>query len=83
MDLLASLRFSLSITGPICVVLLLGIWLKQLGLLPDSFVESASRLVFQVTLPALLFLSMVRTDFSPCRAPGSSSMACSAPSPAF
>ncbi|PJG58036.1 AEC family transporter [Aeromonas cavernicola] len=64
MDLLASLNFSLSITGPICVVLLLGIWLKQLGLLPDSFVEAASRLVFQVTLPALLFLSMVRTDFS-------------------
>ncbi|MGL6003410.1 AEC family transporter [Aeromonas sobria] len=69
MDLLASLHFSLSITGPICVVLLLGIWLKQLGLLPDSFVESASRLVFQVTLPALLFLSMVRTDFSTMPSP--------------
>ena len=69
MDLLASLHFSLSITGPICLVLVLGIWLKRLGLLPDSFVESASRLVFQVTLPALLFLSMVRTDFPPCRAP--------------
>ena len=46
MDLLASLHFSLSITGPICLVLVLGIWLKRLGLLPDSFVESASRLVF-------------------------------------
>ncbi|WP_434470868.1 AEC family transporter [Aeromonas veronii] len=69
MDLLASLLFSLSITGPICVVLLLGILLKQLGLLPDSFVESASRLVFQVTLPALLFLSMVRTDFSTMPSP--------------
>jgi predicted permease len=69
MDLLASLHFSLSITGPICLVLLLGIWLKQLGLLPDSFVESASRLVFQVTLPALLFLSMVRTDFSTMPSP--------------
>lgn len=69
MDLLASLHFSLSITGPICLVLVLGIWLKRLGLLPDSFVESASRLVFQVTLPALLFLSMVRTDFSTMPSP--------------
>lgn len=69
MDLLASLHFSLSITGPICLVLLLGIALKRLGLLPDSFVESASRLVFQVTLPALLFLSMVRTDFSTMPSP--------------
>ena len=37
--------------------------------LPDSFVESASRLVFQVTLPALLFLSIVRTDFSTMPSP--------------
>ena len=42
MDLLASLLFSLSITGPICRGAVLGIWLKRLGLLPDSFVESAS-----------------------------------------
>lgn len=64
MDLLASLLFSLSITGPICVVLLLGILLKRLGLLPDPFTESASRLVFQVTLPALLFLSILGTNFA-------------------
>ncbi|ENY73418.1 AEC family transporter [Aeromonas diversa] len=69
MDLLASLNFSLSITGPICLVLLLGIALKRLGLLPESFIESASRLVFQVTLPALLFLSMVRTDFATMPSP--------------
>lgn len=33
MDLTASLHFSLSITGPICVVLALGIGLKRLGVI--------------------------------------------------
>ncbi|MGL5539564.1 MAG: AEC family transporter, partial [Aeromonas veronii] len=69
MDLLASLLFSLSITGPICVILLLGIWLKRLGLLPEPFTESASRLVFQVTLPALLFLSILGTNFATLPSP--------------
>ncbi|SIQ40760.1 hypothetical protein SAMN05880558_103191 [Aeromonas sp. RU39B] len=69
MSLLASLNFSLAITGPICLVLILGILLKRWGLLPDAFVDGASRLVFQVTLPALLFLSVVRTDFSAMPSP--------------
>ncbi|MGY4026703.1 AEC family transporter [Aeromonas rivuli] len=69
MDLTTSLNFSLSITGPICVVLILGIVLKRLGLLPDSFTEAAAKLVFQVTLPALLFLSIVRTDLDAMPSP--------------
>ena len=63
MDLLASLHFSLSITGPICLVLVLGIWLKWLGLASTAL---SSPLPSGVPgHPAsLLFLSMVRTDFS-------------------
>ncbi len=54
--------FSLSITGPICVTLLLGIWFKSIELINDNFIEVGSKIVFQVTLPALLFLSIVTAD---------------------
>ncbi|WED24894.1 AEC family transporter [Vibrio sp. JC009] len=54
--------FSASITGPICLMLLLGVFLKRIRLINDDFIEVASKLVFQVTLPALLFLSIVRSD---------------------
>ncbi len=66
MDVLAQLQFSLSITGPICLMLLLGILFKRIGLINENFIEVASKLVFQVTLPAMLFLSIVVSehDFS-------------------
>ena len=68
-SLLASLSFSLSITGPICLVLVMGIVLRRLRLLGDTFTEAASKLVFKVTLPALLFISIVKTDFSQMASP--------------
>lgn len=60
------LLFSASITGPICLMLLLGVVLKRIALINDEFIDVASKLVFQVTLPALLFLSIVGSehDFS-------------------
>ncbi|WED28470.1 AEC family transporter [Vibrio sp. DW001] len=60
------LLFSVSITGPICLMLLLGVVFKRVALINDSFIDVASKLVFQVTLPALLFLSIVGSehDFS-------------------
>lgn len=59
---LTQLSFSFSVTGPIFVMLGLGILLKQWGLLDDKFIETGSKLVFTVTLPALLFLSVVKAD---------------------
>jgi predicted permease len=65
-DFLSQIAFSLSITGPICVMLLLGIWLKYRSIITDEFIEVGSKVVFQVTLPAFLFLSIVTAehDFS-------------------
>ncbi|MGC9422260.1 MULTISPECIES: AEC family transporter [unclassified Vibrio] len=64
--ILEQLQFSLSITGPICLMLMLGVFLKRIQLINDNFIDVASRIVFQVTLPAMLFLSIVgeRHDFS-------------------
>jgi len=59
-----SLLFSFSVTGPICILLFLGWFLKRIKFINDSFVDNASKLVFKVTLPALLFLSIVNADHS-------------------
>jgi len=61
-DFLNQLQFSASITGPICLMLLLGVVLKKIALINDEFIDIASKLVFQITLPALLFLSIVRSE---------------------
>ena len=57
-EFLRILEFSFSVTGPIFVILVLGVWLRRRGMLTDAFVEAGSRLVFNVALPALLFISI-------------------------
>lgn len=54
--------FSASITGPICLILFLGVLLKRSGAINDSFIDVASKLVFQITLPAMLFISIVNSE---------------------
>lgn len=56
-----SLAFSFSVTGPIFVMLGLGAWLRRIGMLTEAFIEGGTRLVFNVTLPALLFVSVSKT----------------------
>ena len=57
-----SLQFSFSIIGPICLLLFLGWFLRKLNIIDDGFIDTASKLVFKVTLPALLFLSIIKTN---------------------
>ncbi|PNH91055.1 transporter [Vibrio diazotrophicus] len=60
------LMFSASITGPICLMLVLGVFLKRINLINDNFIEVASKIVFEVTLPTMLFLSIISSkhDFA-------------------
>jgi len=57
-----SLAFSFSIIGPICLLLFLGWFLKRVHIIDDAFIEVGSKLVFKITLPALLFLSIIKTN---------------------
>jgi len=57
-----SLQFSFSIIGPICLLLFLGWFLKSVKIIDDAFIEVGSKLVFKITLPALLFLSIIKTN---------------------
>ena len=58
------LVFSFSITLPIFLILALGVLLHRIRLINDNFVDIASKLVFNVTLPALLFSSISKSNIS-------------------
>jgi len=55
------LGFSFTVTGPIFVLLGLGVLLMRTGMLTDAFVAVGSRLVFTIALPTLMFLAIART----------------------
>lgn len=59
---LDNLQFSISITGPIFIVMALGLLLRWRGMINDNFIDIGSKLVFNVTLPALLFINISRTS---------------------
>jgi hypothetical protein len=52
------LQETLNITAPIFLVVLCGYMLRRIGLLDDGFIGMGSRLVFNFTLPILLFISI-------------------------
>lgn len=60
---LETLGFTADIVAPIFFIVFLGIVLKRVGIINEAFVHVASRLVFMVALPALVFISIVHTDF--------------------
>lgn len=61
--MIADFVFSLSITLPIFSILVLGVLFKRLGWVTEEFARLGSDLVFRVTLPCLLFVKLVQTDF--------------------
>lgn len=60
---LQSLFFTLQITAPIFCLVFLGALFKRYKLIDDAFVTTASRLVFIVSLPVLVFMSIAQTKF--------------------
>ena len=47
-----------NVTAPILLISILGFWFKRIELLSGDFVASGNRLVFNVGLPCLIFLSV-------------------------
>src|SRR3979490_323418 len=54
----------LTITAPVFALLFLGVLLKRINWINDNFIHTASALVFNVTMPALLFLGILHADLS-------------------
>jgi predicted permease len=61
--MVADFYFALTITAPIFTILGLGIVFKRIGLITEDFAKVGAELVFKVTLPCLLFVKLVETDF--------------------
>ena len=62
--MLAIFLQTLTVTAPVFAMLFLGVVLKRVGWINDSFIHTASALVFNVTMPALLFLGIVHADLN-------------------
>lgn len=58
-----NLIFSLNATLPIFVLMLLGMFLRKIGILDPPFVAKLNKFVFVVSLPVLLFEDLSQADF--------------------
>lgn len=60
----STLSFTLNVTAPVFILVFLGLLFGKIGLINDEFNRVASRLVFNVTLPTLVFLTLLHTDLT-------------------
>jgi len=58
------LAFAFSITGPVLVLVILGCAVRKIGLINSNFVTSANALVFNVSMPIMLFLALANSTLS-------------------
>ena len=62
--MLATFGFTLDVTAPIFLMVLLGWWTGKAGWLDQHFTDVASKIVFTIALPALLFSKISQADLS-------------------
>ncbi|MEH6910813.1 MAG: AEC family transporter [Oceanicoccus sp.] len=63
MNVSETFLYTAEIVAPVFLIVFLGIYLTQKKLIDQHFVSVSSKLVFTVTLPTLLFINVVQTDF--------------------
>ncbi|KXF83581.1 AEC family transporter [Enterovibrio coralii] len=61
-NMMEQLAFSLSLVAPIFFIISLGFIFKRIKWIDTHFIDITSRLVFNVALPAMLFLSIATAD---------------------
>lgn len=62
-DFFSILQIALSVTAPIFLIIILGIYLNHIKLINQDFIHTSSRLIFNVGLPVLLFINTATQDF--------------------
>jgi predicted permease len=58
----AIIAATFGITMPVFAMLFLGVFLKRLALIDGPFINTASGLVFNVSMPVMLFLAIIHAD---------------------
>jgi len=61
---------TLNITAPVFAMLFMGVLLRRIDAINDNFIQVASSLVFNVCMPALLFLGIYHADLDAAVKPG-------------
>lgn len=56
--------FILSTVTPIFLIVIIGWFLRKIGVIQQSFIKQSNKFVFNVTLPVLIFLKLATVDFS-------------------
>ncbi|WP_020680608.1 AEC family transporter [Marinobacterium rhizophilum] len=51
-----------AVTGPVFIMVLVGMLLKKTRLIDEAFINTASALTFKATMPTLLFLGILKAD---------------------
>lgn len=59
---MSNFLFSVNVTIPIFLVMVLGYFLRRIGMLNDNFVTVANKFNFKVTLPFLIFKDLASVD---------------------
>ncbi len=62
--------FTANIVAPVFIIVALGFLLKKIGLMNENFITLSSKIVFTVSLPALVFMELSGTDFGRTFDPG-------------
>lgn len=60
--MMSNFIFSLNVTIPIFLMILLGYIIRKMGIISDGFVSAANKYVFLVALPVMLFKDISETD---------------------
>ncbi len=62
--MLDSIIFTTTIVAPVFLIILLGYFLKRIGVINENFVEITSKFVFNVALPAFIFMKISSLDLT-------------------
>ncbi len=62
MTYFAAMEYTLGVTAPVFLIVFLGLYLKRAGRIDDRFIATASKLVFDLCLPVLMFLAILEAE---------------------
>jgi malonate transporter and related proteins len=59
---LANVIFTINVVAPVFIIVILGYFLKKIGLLTENFANIGSKLVFNISLPSLIFIKLFQVN---------------------
>ncbi|WP_417583797.1 AEC family transporter [Nitrincola sp.] len=54
----------LAVTGPVFIMVIVGLLLRRTNIIDEPFINTASNLTFRLTMPLLLFIGIIKTDLN-------------------